>query len=85
MCIHRGGPDYPSWYHQRSTNVRLALVSNHDGEAGTYHVQVEECNSEAEIVLIEHSLKLMVQEGSTLCEPNTSPGIKGTALELYSG
>lgn len=57
---------------------------SNDGKARTYHVQVEECNSEAEIVLIEHSFELMVQEGSTLREPDTSPWIEGTALELYS-
>lgn len=56
----------------------------YDGEARTYHVQVEECDSEAEIVLIEHSLELVVQKSSTLRESNTSPGIKGTTLELYS-
>lgn len=59
-------------------------IDKHDGEALTYHVQVEECNSEAEIVLIEHSLEFMVQEGSTLREPDTSPRIESTALELYS-
>lgn len=48
----------------------------------TYHVQVEESDSEAEVVLVEHSLELMVQESSTLREPNTSPRIECSTLEL---
>lgn len=59
------------------------MMNEFDKIAGAYHVQVEDCNFEAEVVLIEDSLKFMVQEGSTLREADPSPGIKGTSLELY--
>jgi hypothetical protein len=48
----------------------------------TYHVQVQESNPETEVILIEYSLKLMVQKSSTLSEPNPSPGIKRSTLEF---
>jgi hypothetical protein len=52
-------------------------------ERVAYHVQIEECNPEAKVVLVEHSLELMVQEGSALSEPDASPRIESSTLELY--
>lgn len=41
-----------------------------------YHVQVENGNPEAKVILIEHSFKLVVDKGSAFCETWTSPGVK---------
>lgn len=48
----------------------------------TYHVQVQEGNLEAEVVLVEDSLEFMVQKGSTLGKANTSPRVECSSLEL---
>lgn len=47
-----------------------------------YHVEVEECHTEAEIVLIEHPHELIVQKLSTRIEATSTPWIEGTALKL---
>jgi hypothetical protein len=50
----------------------------------TYHVQVQEGNTKAEVVLIEHSFKLVVQKSRAPCEANSSPGVERSTLELQN-
>ena len=49
-----------------------------------YHVDVEQRNTEAVVVLVEHTFKFIVQQDFTLAKAGTSPGIKGTSLELFA-
>jgi hypothetical protein len=46
----------------------------------TNHVDIEDCHTSCEIVLVEHPLKLMVEEGRALLKARAAWGIEGTTL-----
>ena len=61
-----------SWVAQ-VTPVRAAIC----------HINVEDGNAEAKVILVEDSLKLRIEKISTLAKAKPSPGVESTSLELY--
>ena len=46
------------------------------------HVEVEDPNAEAEVVLVENRFELRVEKSNAVCEADTTPRVERAALEL---
>lgn len=46
------------------------------------HVDVEDCDSEGKVILVEDSLKLGIKQFGTLSKAEPTPGVKRASLKL---
>ena len=48
-----------------------------------YHVNIEDRNTETEVILVEYTLKLLVQKDRAVGERRTAPRIEAAALKFH--
>lgn len=63
------------------SDIRIG-VNGAVGATDSYHIQIENRNTEAEVILVEYPFELMVNESCAFIKPRSAPGVKCTGLEL---